>query len=545
LDQVLAYHERTKHHLHQYARSLGYLDWNTQPNPFRRYTGSKQLPLDEVGPTFEPLYDALYSRGSIKPRAVGRASISQLFYDCLALSAWKQLGGSKWSLRVNPSSGALHPTEGYLLAGPVAHLSEVPALYHYAPFEHGLELRRSSPEDEWSALQQGLPPGALFVGLTSIHWRESWKYGERAFRYCHHDVGHAIAAVALSASALGWQTCLLEGWADRELAVLLGVAGQQGIEAEHPDCLLALYPSDEEYPLEQRRAHRPGADLLARLSNLPLSGEPNQLSQGHHEWPVIDEVAAASLRAENPPQSYWHSPEVEQLDLTTQQRRLSARQIIRQRRSAVAMDGETSLSRETFYGMLGNVMPSPSDAPFVSLPWKPAIHLALFVHRVEGLDRGLYCLVREAAALDDLKAAMRQEFEWSRPDGCPDSLPLFQLMKGDTRNTARGVSCHQDIASDGAFALAMIAEFEPRLRQHGPWFYKRLHWEAGAIGQVLYLEAEAAGVRATGIGCFFDDALHDIVGLAGRQFQDLYHFTVGGAIDDPRLKTLPAYAHRK
>jgi hypothetical protein len=156
----------------------------------------------------------------------------------------------------------------------------------------------------------------------------------------------------------------------------------------------------------------------------------------------------------------------------------------------------------------------------------------------------LYCLVREPGALNDLKAAMRQEFEWSRPGECPDDLPLFRLTKGDMRNAARGVSCHQDIASGGAFALAMIAEFEPRLREHGPWFYKRLHWEAGAIGQVLYLEAEAAGVRATGIGCFFDDALHEVVGLAGCNYQDLYHFTVGGAIDDPRLKTLRAYAHR-
>ena len=56
-------------------------------------------------------------------------------------------------------------------------------------------------------------------------------------------------------------------------------------------------------------------------------------------------------------------------------------------------------------------------------------------------------------------------------------------------------SCHQEIAADGAFAAAMLAEFEPRLAAHGPWFYRRLHWEAGAIGQVLYLEAEAAGFR--------------------------------------------------
>jgi hypothetical protein len=87
----------------------------------------------------------------------------------------------------------------------------------------------------------------------------------------------------------------------------------------------------------------------------------------------------------------------------------------------------------------------------------------------------------------------------------------------------------------------MIAEFEPRLRECGSWFYKRLHWEAGAIGQVLYLEAEAAGIRSTGIGCYFDDPVHDVFGLRGPQYQSMYHFTMGGPVEDSRLTTLSAY----
>jgi hypothetical protein len=111
------------------------------------------------------------------------------------------------------------------------------------------------------------------------------------------------------------------------------------------------------------------------------------------------------------------------------------------------------------------------------------------------------------------------------------------------------VSCGQEIASHGVFALGMLAQYRERLRRHGPWFYRRLHWEAGVIGQVLYLEAEAAGIRATGIGCFFDDSMHQVLGLAGyrtagqpdSRYQSLYHFTVGGPVDDPRLRTLEAY----
>ena len=88
----------------------------------------------------------------------------------------------------------------------------------------------------------------------------------------------------------------------------------------------------------------------------------------------------------------------------------------------------------------------------------------------------------------------------------------------------------------------MIAQYREPLERHGPWVYPRLFWEAGVVGQVLYLEAEAAGIRSTGIGCYFDDAMHELLGLEGRSYQDLYHFTLGGPIEDTRLTTLPAYA---
>ena len=87
----------------------------------------------------------------------------------------------------------------------------------------------------------------------------------------------------------------------------------------------------------------------------------------------------------------------------------------------------------------------------------------------------------------------------------------------------------------------MIAEFEEPIRTLGPWFYRRLFFEAGLVGQVLYLEAEAAGIRATGIGCYFDDPVHELFGFEGRRFQSLYHFTVGGPVDDPRLTSEEPY----
>ena len=92
LATVLAYHERSKHYPYRYARSLGYMDWATQPDPFRRYTRAPLLPLDLVPPTGSPAYDAAFQPGAIRPASLGRQSISQLFQDALGLSAWKQFG---------------------------------------------------------------------------------------------------------------------------------------------------------------------------------------------------------------------------------------------------------------------------------------------------------------------------------------------------------------------------------------------------------------------------------------------------------------------
>lgn len=65
--------------------------------------------------------------------------------------------------------------------------------------------------------------------------------------------------------------------------------------------------------------------------------------------------------------------------------------------------------------------------------------------------------------------------------------------------------------------------------------------EAGFLGQVLYLEAEAMGLRGTGVGCYFDDPVHELVIAGQRDAHSLYHFTIGLPVDDGRIETGPAY----
>jgi hypothetical protein len=259
-------------------------------------------------------------------------------------------------------------------------------------------------------------------------------------------------------------------------------------------------------------------------------------------WDVVDEVADATWK---PATARPEPSPLPALPPPAPTANTPAATLIRQRRSCLGLDGKTSITAATFYGMLDHLLPRPGVAPWDALPWHPHVHAGLFVHRVRGLAPGLYLLERNDAVHDRLRAALRDSFLWRRLPGCPEHLRLFCLAEVDLRQAACVTSCHQEIASDGAFSLGMIADFGDSIRARGPWWYRRLFWEAGVLGQVLYLEAEAAGVRSTGIGCYFDDTFHDLLGLTGDSFQDLYHFTVGGPVEDTRLMTLPPYAHRK
>lgn len=533
LNAVRGYHQVTKHHVQRFAPGPGYLDWDTQPDPFRRYAGASLIGLDKVPPAEVPRYDDAFVEGRHPPVPLNRHSISQLFFDSLAISAWKSAGGVRWALRVNPSSGNLHPTEGYLLCGPVEGLCAVPMVCHYAPKEHALEVRAEVGGALWEALTEQCPPETVFVGLTSVHWREAWKYGQRAYRYCQHDLGHAIAALAIAAAALGWQTRLMDDLGTSELARLLGTDQEHTAEPEEPDVLIAVGPRAR--GITERTLPE---DPVQRFAGLAWRGTPNALSPEHVDWGT-DAPAVAARRPRGPGPSA-RSPEA-RTPASSPARPVPLRPLIRQRRSAVALDGQTRIDRDLFYRMLRKTVARPGQIPFSTLPWTPHIHLAIFVHRVDGLAPGLYMLVRDRTQRSALEAACTRAASWGRPPGCPEDLDLWCLSQSDTRRTAQAVSCTQDIAGDGCFSLGMIAEFQRPLERHGAWFYPRLFWEAGAIGQVLYLEAEAAGIRGTGIGCYFDDAMHDILGLEDTTYQDLYHFTLGGPVEDTRLTTLPAY----
>src|SRR6267154_2325631 len=164
--KTLLYHEQTKHHFHRYARSAGFLDWANQPNPFRFYEGvtAVRLPLLQKDPAAWPKHSAsdaptkplrrgegpasghlaLYERSRNVFQDFTRETIGAFLELSLGLSAWKSIRGSTWALRMNPSSGNLHPTEAHLVLPALPGITA--GIFHYNSFLHALEPRAELPE---------------------------------------------------------------------------------------------------------------------------------------------------------------------------------------------------------------------------------------------------------------------------------------------------------------------------------------------------------------------------------------------------------------
>lgn len=517
---VLDYHSRSKHALHRYAAGPGTLDWDAQPDVFRDWTATERtkLPLDIAVSNIS--WGELVAKR--EPLPFNPHSLGSLLRLCVGLTAWKEYAGSRWSLRAHPSSGNLHPTETWLISAGVTGIAD--GLHHYQNLHHVLERRAWGCDVGTADTRQFSRGSALsrcdgvWLGFSSIHWREAWKYGERAFRYCQLDMGHVLAAVSYAAVLHGWHPRLL-ALDSATLAHTLGTDRTEdfvGVEGEEAEVIVALNATESALPTDwQNWAGKPSL-----LDARPL-----------YQWPVIEQVAAATRGT--PPAG---DPTLAQTSIPVFDDDIYAAQIILKRRSAQAFDGLSVMPLSVFKRMLASLFPGGS--PVWNMWTHTArVHPVLLVHRVEGIAPGVYVLPRVQTAKASLQAALRETFTWTQVD---PELPLYQLIVARAGKTARTLSCHQDIATQCAVTFMMVAEFAAPVAAD-PVAYRHLHWEAGMLGHVITLEAEAAGWRGTGIGCFFDDAVHEVLGLKDDTFQVLYHYAVGMALDDPRISTLPAY----
>jgi SagB-type dehydrogenase family enzyme len=515
IQMVYTYHNETKHSQQRYARSLGYMDWATQPNPYRSYSNTKKtnLPLAFDNKTLE--YSQIFSQKNdelVAPLCL--ESISQFFQFSLGLAAIKEYEGQSWALRCNASSGNLQPSEAYIISQDIQNIEN--GLHHYGPQNHELELLSESKE----GLE--LPKNSFLVCLSSIVWREAWKYGERAWRYTQLDCGHALKALEVSALILGWKINVVPT-EDSKLLSLIGFDQLNRYvpeERELSDLLLLV-------SLDKDSANsKIDIDSLRNCFDKSYEGQANQLSYNWHKWDILERIEDATLSDDINIKKFKND-----IYEKSEYRGISslAKTVVLNRRSAQSMNKDNcTISKGEFETIISSIKSNNSP-----------IHLVLFVHNVRELDSGLYILIRDEKHKEQLQSLLKSEFLWEKID--TNAGELYKLQKGDMKFISQAISCNQEIASHGAFTLGMLAEFTKQIEEFGASRYKELYWECGAIGQQLYLESTSLSLSATGIGCFLDDILHDTIGLKTNHFQTLYHFTIGRGLIDTRLSTKKPY----
>ena len=495
-EAVLAYHVASKHRFEAYAPGPEALDWAAQPAPFRHFAGAPQIRLP-AGPTS----DALGRIGAVLRLAFG-------------ISAWKSFGPDRWAVRCNPSSGNLHPVEAYLLVR--GHPALGDGLYHYRPEAHALELRAAHPPGD------GQPLVAL--ALSSVMWREAWKYGLRAFRYCQLDTGHAMACVAQAAALQGWSVHEQSALGEASLGSLLGLdraedfpAGRDEAELEEAEVLLTL--GEDGAPVAMISA----ADCHALAAIATWYGRASPIDlRPLWRWPGIAEVARASRREDDALVPARHLPPMVP----------APEGLILARRSAQRFEPRHVMSADGFAALMALASGAAVEEDLT---------LLIFLHRVEGLRPGVYALL--PAAHDDLKARLAERIGLVSVPGPWSGAEFVQLGEVDPkelRRIARAVHCHQEIAASACLALGMLSRLAAPLRANAASYRDRLR-AAGRLGQALYLQAEALGLSGTGIGCYFDDPVHALIGIEDSDYQSLYHFTIGQAIEDPRIETTAPY----
>ena len=289
---------------------------------------------------------------------------------------------------------------------------------------------------------------------------------------------------------------VLAGVDDDKLTELLGLSRTD-----------AAHPREEEYPGLIAFVRTDGLDMRTP-EVAPFGrwfGSANRLSEDHEPWPALTRAANLTRKPQTEaPASASRAGTARGIPLGSPEPAQPAAAVIRRRRSVQHMDGETSIPRGVFERLLAATMPD-ARTPWHAYPWAARIALFVFVHRVESLTPGLYALLRSPDMLERLKAACDPAFTWAE---VPDiALSFYALKEGDFRKLAAALSCYQAIAGRSAFSLGMLADFAGTLEQEGSWSYRRLFWEAGIIGQVLYLEATPMGQGRDRFGLFGEDRI--------------------------------------
>jgi SagB-type dehydrogenase family enzyme len=480
IESAQRYHDLTKHSYWSIRSSPHYLDWANKPSPFKIYPGVEPIPLPrELVQTLAPALEVVASTGAefTGERIPDLARLASILYYSAGVTKHKTYPGGELYFRAAACAGALYPTEVYVVCGDIDGLNA--GVYHFNPGDFALRKLRDEDLRGLLARASGGKPSVVSAPVTlvftSISWRSTWKYRDRAYRYHFWDNGMIAANALAMAAAHDLPAQIVMGFVEEDVNKLLGIDGQQELAVS----LLPLGHSTEKPP---------GGPAIEDLPEIRFEVVP--ISTSTVDYPSIREAHAASSLTDFDEVREWRNatfdsspPAIEGepfalLPTPSQevpavaiedviQRRASTRRFAR--KPMPFADLSTIIDRAT-RGIRTDFL--AGDASQLN-------DIYAIVNRVEGLPPGAYFVRREDRAMDLLKP-------------------------GDFSAKATQLTLDQDLGGDASVTFFFMANLKLVCAAYGNRGYRAAQMDAGIIGGKMYLASYALKRGATGL-TFYDD----------------------------------------
>lgn len=472
------YHEATKHSEIRLQTSAHYLDWANKPSQFKIYEDleSLSLPRDFPRPEAEPLGVILGRSPQKEERVFRLGGLAELLYFSAGLNRKYRFGSEVHYMRVASATGALYPIELYVIAGDVVGLE--PGVYHFDPLAFQLSrIRKGDFRAELAAASsENLATAPAILALTSLAWKNAWKYEARSYRHWFWDGGVIAANLLAVSNSMALPMTIVQGFVDQTVNELLGLQ-------ERKEATILLSPIGSS-------SQALGDHSLKKIGPIPVRVQPQseeetvyasswdthrasslQNRKEIEEWTSAKLTAVRKIRTSYPTVSL--SPPIT-ADSST--RKLG--EVILQRgstrrfaRSPIALSLLSTILRTS-------TGPIPRDY----LPYdKGLIEMYFTANSVEGLEPGSYFYSSEQESLE-------------------------QLKRGEFRQMSAYLCLGQPLFGDASVVFFLMTNLQNVLGVLGNRGYRVAQLEGGIVAGKIYLSAYSLGLGASG-STFYDDAV--------------------------------------
>ncbi len=461
--------------------------------PHKPYPGMEVVALPRPatgGRSLAQVVRAALKPQPFAPQVLSLEELATLLHDSNGITDDAPPATARVRRRAAPSAGAQYAGEVYVVVERVEGLA--PGVYSFSVRDHSLRRLSSgsSLERVVEAIEVPVAVGdaAFAVLLSNVFGRYSWRYANRAYRYALIDSGHIGENLRLAAHSRGLvEACALR-FHDDALNELLELDGRH-------EAVCAVHLVGRAGNAESSDTAGTRRDWVELQQRGELAGR-GPVTERYHEATKLVPAQGAKIPAD--PGSRASEAEIDGARVALPRGEggaMTTSASIRIRRSAREFEAKPLSTAE-----LGFVLAAAQGNP--SLERAPGVVLDVVVHEVSGIPAGVY-----------------------RYD--PKAHALIEVRKGALRAPMVRACLRQAMAGSAAVGLVMSTRLDAMRSPLGDRRYRDLLFEAGAIGQRIYLAAESIRLAARNLAAFEDDRFNELLWL-DRRGEHALHLTMLG-----------------